>query len=105
MKKPATGADLYARFSRDGPPSELALNPPAEEPYRIPDLEEALSRKGENQPTLSNAPRQAGIGADLKARTNDLSSCLTLDANDRPPAQYVLFGADSGPSGSGIGGG
>ncbi|GAA4122701.1 hypothetical protein ACFFTN_22645 [Aminobacter aganoensis] len=68
MRKPATGADLYARFSRDGPPSELALNPPAEQPYRVPDLEEALFKKGESLPTLNNAPRQADISADLKSQ-------------------------------------
>ncbi|MBN9236355.1 MULTISPECIES: hypothetical protein [Phyllobacteriaceae] len=68
MKKPATGADLYTRFSRDGPPSDLALNPPAEKPYRAPDLEEALSKQGEGLPTLNNAPRQVGIGADLKSQ-------------------------------------
>lgn len=46
MRKPATGADLYARFSRDGPPHDLALNPPVEEPYQAPDWEEVLSPRG-----------------------------------------------------------
>lgn len=46
MRRPATGKDLYARLARDGLPSELALNPPAEEPYQAPDLEEVLSLIG-----------------------------------------------------------
>lgn len=59
MKEPATGIDLYARFSRDGPPSELALNPPAELPYEAPNLETALSsaRPGRKKPTALLAIR------------------------------------------------
>lgn len=40
-----SGADLYARFARDGVPSGVSLAPPPEEPYVTPDFAAVLGRK------------------------------------------------------------
>lgn len=40
----ATGQDLHRTFANDGPASRVSLEPPPEEPYVTPSLEDALGR-------------------------------------------------------------
>ncbi|WP_274427395.1 hypothetical protein [Chelativorans sp. YIM 93263] len=51
--KIATGKDVYARFGRKGRPYDLTLNPPLEEGYEPPALEEILRQSRiEAQPKI-----------------------------------------------------
>lgn len=56
MPKTTTGKKNFLHLGRVGPPSELALNPPPEQPYETPDLHEILQRGRTNAKPCEQAP-------------------------------------------------